>query len=79
MTEPVPEVNVPVFPPEVKKEEEKPQVPPHEPILSRPRWGHDYRWVLFLFVALVIGLVFYVGWDIVRFWQNFVNRITGAE
>jgi hypothetical protein len=69
--------------PEEKREEagerESPKVPPQEPILSRPRWGPNYRWILLLAVAFVLALAIYVGWDIVAFWKRLVNRILGFE
>jgi hypothetical protein len=74
MTEPIQDE-----PNEAAHEEEKLKVPLQEPILSRPRWRPNYWWILFLAVAFVLALGFYVGWDIITFWQRVVNRILGFE
>jgi hypothetical protein len=56
----------------------EPEPTPANP--ERPRilpWHHGYRWVLFLFVAAVLGGAVYVGWRIVRAFLGWTKLIEG--
>jgi hypothetical protein len=60
-------------------EDEKSTKPegPDVPLLSKPRRTplHRHRWVLFLFVAGVLALVLYFGWQIIVAWKHRVDEI----
>jgi hypothetical protein len=59
------------------KEEEQPvkREGPDVPIFSKPRPAHRYRWVLFLFIAGVLGICAFFGWEAIRFWQRWIDQI----
>jgi hypothetical protein len=57
-------------------DEEKPEIPTPHPVTPKP-WHHGYRWVFFLFVALVLALAFWVGWHVIRAWTGLFKEWEG--
>jgi len=52
---------------------------PDVPVLSShpviPPWHHQYRWILYVLVVLVLAGGVYVGWCIVDVWEDWMAQL----